>query len=115
MLHIRQEQMKVLGEHMLRKFEDYMVGHLQEDFADEVKNTPEDFLRATIQKGISKAESYDIRIEYNVERYIDLMFILSPDFDRAERFQWAGELLRNEHMPALERINRIYYHLEKNQ
>jgi len=104
--------MKVLGEHMLRKFEDYMVGHLRQDFADQVKNTPEDSLRSTIQKGISKAERYDIRIEYNVERYIDLMFMLGHDFDVASGTKWAGELLNNKDMPPDEKINRIYYRLE---
>jgi hypothetical protein len=114
MLKIRKEQMDIFSELMLKKFEDYLVAHIQNDFAEQVKETPEDALRATIQKGLSKAERYNIRIEYNIERYIDLMFILGDDFDTAEKTQWVGELLRNEQMPALERINRIYYHLEEN-
>jgi hypothetical protein len=114
MLKIRKEQMEIFGELMLRKFEDYMVVHIQDDFAEQVKETPEDALRATIQKGLSKTERYNIKIEYNIERYIDLMFILGEDFDTAEKTQWAGELLRNEQMSALERINRIYYQLEEN-
>ena len=114
MLRIRKEQMDILGEDMLKKFEDYMVIHLRQRFAGQLKDTSEKAIRAIVQKGISKAKCYDIRIEYDVERYIDLMFILGDDFDTAEKTLWASELLRNNKMPPKERINSIYNHLEVN-
>jgi hypothetical protein len=114
MLRIRKEQMDILGEYMLKKFENYMVVHLRHRFAERLKGTPEEAIRAIVQKGISKANCYDIRIEYDVERYIDLMFILGDDFDTAEKTLWAGELLRNNKMLPRKRINGIYNHLEVN-
>ena len=114
MLRIHKEQMDILGEYMMKKFEDYMVVHLRQRFAEQLKDTPEEAIRTIVQKGISKAKSYGIRIEYDVERYIDLMFILGYDFDTSEKTPWAGELLRNKKIPLRERINSIYNRLEAN-
>jgi hypothetical protein len=114
MLKIRKEQMDILGEYMLKKFEDYMVAHLRQRFTEQLQDTTDEALRTIVQKGISKAKCYDIRIEYDVERYIDLMFILGDGFDTAEKTLWAGELLRNTKLTHRERINGIYNHLETN-
>lgn len=114
MLRIRKEQMDILGEYMLKKFEDYMVVHLRQRFAEQLKGTPEESIRTIVREGISKAKCYDIRIEHDVELYIDLMFILGDDFDTAEKTLWAGELLRNNKMLPRERIDGIYNRLEAN-
>ena len=114
MLRIRKEQMDILGEYMLKKFEDYMVVHLRQRFAEQLKGTAEEAIRTIVREGISKAKCYDIRIEHDVERYIDLMFILGDDFDTSEKILWAGELLRNNKMQPRERINGIFNHLEAN-
>ena len=112
MLKIRKEQMDILGEYMLKKFEDHMVVHVRQRFAEKLKDTTEEAIRTIVRKGISKAKCYDIRIEHDVERYIDLMFILGDDFDTSEKILWAGQLLRNNKMQPRERINGIYNRLE---
>lgn len=114
MLRIRKEQMDILGECMLKKFEDYMIVHLHQRFVEQLKDTPEEAIRTIVRKGISKAKCYDTCIEHDVERYIDLMFILGDDFDNAEKTLWAGEILRNNKILPRERINGIYNHLETN-
>jgi len=94
--------------HEQKKFEDHMVFHLCQNLSEKVEDIPEDILRNTIQKGISDSERYEIRFEDDVERYIDLMFILGKDFDTEEESSWAGEILRKEEMSAEERLDTIF-------
>jgi len=108
MLVIRKAQMDVFGIYELKRFEDHMVLHLREKLSEDVKDIPEDILRNTIQKGISDSDKYGIRYEDDVERYIDLMFILGRDFDTAENSGWAGEVLKEEAMSPEERLDRIF-------
>ena len=89
-----------------------MVNHLRQRFPEKTRDILDSILRATIKKGIRSAELYEINTEINVEKYIDLMFILGLDFDVSSKTKWAGELLSNKEMPPDERINRIYCLLE---
>jgi len=112
MLMIRKSQMDEFVKYELKKFEDHMVLHLRQDLSEKVKDLPEETLRDIIQRGISVAEDYGIRIEDDVKRYIDLMFILGEDFDTSEESIWAGELLKKEEMEPEERLNKIFELLE---
>ena len=112
MLVIRKSQMDEFVKYELKKFEDFMVSHLRQELPEKVKDVPEEILRNIIQKGISVAENYGIRIEDDVKRYIDLMFILGEDFDTSEESIWAGELLKKEEMEPEERLNKIFELLE---
>jgi hypothetical protein len=96
----------------LKKFEDSMVIHLRQVFSNKIKGLPEEALRDMIQRGISVAENYGIRIEDDVKRYIDLMFILSEDFDTSVESSWTRDILKKEEMEPEERLNKIFDHLE---
>jgi hypothetical protein len=107
MLVIRKAQMDEFAKYELKRFEDHMVIHLREKLSEKVKDISEDMLRSTVQKGISDSEKYGIKSEDDVERYIDLMFILGRDFDTAESSAWAGEVLKEEAMSPEERLDKI--------
>lgn len=113
MLVIRKYQMDEFTKYELKKFEDFMVRHLKQDLSKKVKGLPEETLRDMIQRGVSVAEEYGIRIEDDVKRYIDLMFILGEDFDVSPETSWAGELLRKEEMEPEERLNKIFDLIER--
>lgn len=112
MLVIRKSQMDEFTKFELKKFEDSVVLHLRQDLPEKVKGLPEETLRDIIQRGISVAEDYGIRIEDDVKRYIDLMFILGQDFDTSEESIWAGELLKKEEMEPEGRLDKIFELLE---
>jgi len=113
MLVIRKSQMDEFVKYELKKFEDFMVSHLRQELPEKVKDVPEEILRNIIQKGISVAENYGIRIEDDVKRYIDLMFILREDFDVSLETSWAGELLKNEEMSPEDRLAMILELMER--
>jgi len=112
MLVIRKYQMDEFTKYELKKFEDSMVFHLKQDLAKKVKGLSEEAIRDMIQRGISAADVYGIRIEDDVRRYIDLMFILGEDFVTSVEFCWTKDILEKEEIEPAERINKIFNLLE---
>ena len=57
------------------------------------------------------AKGYNIVLEQDVARYVELMLALSPDFDESEKTPWANEILTDEWMTGQEKLDRIYEHI----
>lgn len=94
MLRIRQEQMDALGRYMVQCFEERLAAHLAQRWPARCKELGESALRGWIQGGMGRAARYGIKVELDVARFIELMFLLAPDFDSSGRTAWAGEILR---------------------
>lgn len=93
MLVIRKEQMDVLADQAMKTFVSRVFGHLSEVFPDECRELGDEAVFRRIRDGIERAAGYGIDIEYDVVRFIDLMFILRGDYDTSDRFPWANQIL----------------------
>jgi hypothetical protein len=107
MLVIRQEQMEVLGRYMLRQFEARMVLHLRATFPEPLRGMSESDLRDMIRDGIDKAAQYDVTTEGDVQRYLECMVLLGPNYDRDGELPWAGEILRRKDMDGQAKMDAI--------
>jgi len=114
MLVIRDEQIKALDESMLRSFRNRMVSHLRTACPEETSDMSDEELRALIQRGIDKAESYEIFEDDDVRRFLEYMLILKPDFDQDSSFPEIQEILNDEEMDGTEKMDEIdfYYNNE---
>ena len=65
-----------------------------------------------IQKGFDKSDEYGFETEYDVARYIDLMYLLSFDFDTDPRYPWASAIL-NEKISGRSKMNKLYTQTER--
>ena len=101
MLTIRPEQLVVLSQPQVKRFEDWMLAHLKKFFPKESEVAGESGLRETIQHGIKQAATYGITTERDVCKYIDLMIVLGRDFDQDEKFPWAGQILKTRNSPSI--------------
>jgi hypothetical protein len=92
----------------LRSFEDRMIAHISAFFAQQYHEVGESGMREIIQYGIERSASYGIHVERDVCKYIDLMVVLGPDFDRDPALPWAGEILviHEQDSPAY-RVHRL--------
>jgi hypothetical protein len=110
MLHIRPEQMKVLDDHMVRKFEDLMVTHLNKYFPEHCKNLGEDGTRKSVRQAIKHAGSYGIVSERDICVYIDVMFEFGRNFDKNPRLPWASKILNDEVLEGLptDKVGQLY-------
>ena len=110
MLHIRPEQMKVLDDHMVRKFEDLMVAHLNKYFPEHCKKLGEDGTRKSVRQAIERAGSYGIVFERDVCVYTDVMFEFGRNFDKNPRLPWASKILNDEVLEGLptDKVGQLY-------
>lgn len=107
MLKIRKEQNDELAKAAVKRFEDWMVVHLQSTFPEQTKDMMEPDLRKMIQAGIDNAAKYDVTDEADVERYLECMVAYGPDFDTDSKTSWAGAILKNENLTGTEKMNQI--------
>lgn len=114
MLMIRNDQMKAFREYMLKQFEDLQVTHLNKHFPEDCQALGEPGVREAIRYGIERAKSYDILIEYDVSRYINLMFGFGRDFDMDTTLGWVSTVLKDEGMlSGSVKMDRLYAEAKK--
>jgi hypothetical protein len=104
--------MQVLAQQMAEHFVSRVYEHVTKTHAGLVQSTPEDAVRQSIRAGIRRAGTYGIRAEYDVVRFIDLMYLLSPDFDSDPTTLWVHRLLDDPDLRAADKLNVIYRRLE---
>ena len=54
-----------------------------------------------------------MKTEYDIARYIDLMYSMGMDFDSDPEFPWVIEILNNEKSPLSEKMDRLYEETEQ--
>jgi hypothetical protein len=106
MLLIRESQMQMLSRES--SFE-WMAAHLREFFPAECEALGADGLDERITDGIGSAASYGFESQVHISQYLDLTFVLGPDFDADPSLPWAASILSN---PALSAERRMELLLE---
>ena len=100
MLTIRAEQFEVFSRVDVKKFEEWMIAHLERFFPEQCAVAGEAQLRETIQGGIKRAATYGVTVKRDVCKYIDLMVVFGRDFDTDKRYPWAAEILSERRNPS---------------
>ena len=113
MLKIRKKQNNVLAKAAVKRFEDRVLVHLKKFWPDECKELTEKGVRESIRTGIENAKKYGIETEYDVARYIDLMYTLSSDFDSNTEISWPSEILNDTDMNARKKMDTLYERTEQ--
>jgi hypothetical protein len=113
MLVIREEQMEVLREYMRRRFEDRMVAHFREFWTEECDAMGEESVRQMIRKGSERAAAHGITKEYDIARYVNIMFALGPDFETDPATEWAGRVLSDEELGPRPRMDLLCDRVEQ--
>ena len=107
MLVIRQEQMQVFRKYMLEGFERRMLDYLAGRFPEVCPPENEKAVRESVRKGIERAKTYGITIEYDVARYVELMFLFSEDFDTSPDTSWAMPILKDPDLGGHVKMDRL--------
>ena len=107
---IRKQQMDAFEDEMLARFMARMATHPRVTFPQELASlgllTDEDVLDL-IRRGLEAAQQYGVTNEGDVERYVECMVILGPQFDSEERFPWAKEILDRQNIDGESKMDRI--------
>lgn len=109
MLVVRQDQMDALAEFQAREFEKRMLHNLGVKFPRQCAKLGEPTVREMIREGVARSASYDITAERDVSRFIELMFIIRRDFDRAEETAWSRPMLEDRAFEPDARLRKVYW------
>jgi len=113
MFVIRREQTEAFRPAMMKSFECRVYAHLLRVFPEDCQVLGEEACRIRIRKGIQAAGEYGITIEYDVVRYIDLMFFMCEDFDKSPDVPWAARILGLKDLHPTEKVDRLYERLNQ--
>jgi len=113
MLIIRKEHKQAFSKAVMENFECRIYAHVTRIWPEQCKRLEETAVRELIRRGIREALDFGIDEEYEVSRYVDLMFILSPDFSTSDRFPWAAAVLKDAAMKPAAKMDRLYERAEK--
>ena len=108
-MKLRDGQMDDMARARKDAFVERMAAHLGENFPDQMKknNLTTKDLDPLIRRGMEEAPKYGVENEGDVERYVECMVILGPDFDRAAQHKWAGDILRRQDISGEDKIDEI--------
>ncbi len=113
MLRLRKTQVVKLEEYMRTVFEKKMFAMITAKYPDQCENLQEKQIQELIARGIDRsARDYDIKMEHDVQRFIELMFLIAPDFDDA--YDWAGKILNNHSFDARQKLDLLFDYLNQN-
>lgn len=105
MLVLRNAQLAALGASAQRRFEERLLAHLERFFPHLCAQLGEAGLRQLCQDGIARARTYGLRSERDLCKYINLILVFGPGFDREQ--PWAAEILELNSAPG-QRMEKIY-------
>lgn len=113
MLVIRSEQIAVFKDHMAKSFENHMIMHVKKYFSDDCELLGQEKVREVIAYGLNRAESYGMVLEYDVSRYINLMFTFGRDYDVDPDCPWTAGILGNNRLSGPAKMDDLYEEAER--
>lgn len=107
MLTIRPKQIAAFSQVEVKKFEDWMVHHLNRFFPDQCQAAGESEVRKLVRHGIGRAGAHGFTAKREVCKYIDLMVVFGRQFDTDGRLPWAAEILGKKR-PAAPKMQSLH-------
>ena len=110
-MEIRREQMQALADERRALFEERLIAHLENAYPEKLWTSTPEAVRERVRRAVDKALSYSVRTERDVTSFVDLTFELGEGFDIDPRFDWAGEILRDDSLDGRDKVARIKHAL----
>jgi hypothetical protein len=107
MLVIRKKQQEAFTKAVARGLECNLLTHATRQFPVRVHRMGEPAARAMIRKAVAACGKFGIEDEYEISRYLDLMFLLGEDFDTDASLPWAAAVLGAPALAAKEKMDRL--------
>jgi hypothetical protein len=107
MLVIRESQMAALGRDLLDQFAFKALAHVKECFPELCEEIGESTTLDYVRDGLTRARVYGLESEYDLFRFLNLVFTLGSDFDSSEEYPWVAPILKNMDAPATTRMDLL--------
>jgi hypothetical protein len=105
---ILKRQLEALERDSARRFEDRMVTHLRATFPSELERHDVREVQELVRRGVERAGSYGITLEYEVCLYLHLVVVRGEAFDLDPSRPWIRYMLGRPRRGRLSKIEEIY-------
>lgn len=113
MFVVRRQQVDVVTGVATDQMESNIAQHLVRCWPTETGALSDDELLRWVRYGIERGRLYDIVAEYDVARYLDLVFFLQADFQDNPYFPWARAILDDPALSGSVKVDRLMDHAMK--
>lgn len=112
-LRIRKDQQAALARDRERAYIDRTARRLRESFPAEVERRGLDdgALRALAGRGVDEGRRHGVVNEGDVDRYVEALLLLGPEFASDPALPWAAAILRAPDLDGEAKMDRIDDHL----
>jgi len=107
MLAIRREQLDVLSGAMFQQFEDRVDIQLRRLFPNHPSAAAPDGFRPLIRAGVTKADTYGITDEADVERFLIWIAPYGLEFECHPDLPWVSRLLSDRYLTGTQKVNEL--------
>jgi len=107
MLKIRQEQWEVFSELARERFTERVVAGIRRHWPEPFEALGAAEVRSSVAAGIEQGKALGLEREYDLHRYINLMYALGFQFRTDPRYPWVAEILAAESLDPRERIDAL--------
>ena len=103
---IRQSQILFLEQQRMEAFKKRLETHLTEHFPENIPENREQW-NLLFDKGLEEAKLYDLKTEYSITVYFNIMLSLGMQFNKMPEYHWAQTILKATPMREQEKIRRL--------
>lgn len=112
MLTIRPEQLRQIDAHMMRTFQDQVLGKIAHLYPDRFRSDGEQEVRAFIQAALYKADLHGISADDDAEAFTLLVFEHGLDFEKSEERDELLRILEDGNLPGDAKVSLLRREVE---
>ena len=106
-LTIRAKQMGALDQAGTEQFIRRAIDHIRVSLPEIYSGEGQDAVRASALQALAKANEFAIEEQFDVIRYLNLMYILGFEFDEDPSYPWARETLLAKQFTPREKLDLL--------
>jgi hypothetical protein len=108
-LFISAAQLQLFSDTGLERFKGHLKAHLSLRFRSQIEALApaQQDLDRLVKDGMDRARMYGLRSEFDVQRYVEYMLLLGPDFDLDTDYAWAARILFAADASGREKMDRL--------
>jgi hypothetical protein len=107
MLTIRESQMAALARELIARFDYKALAHVKNCFPQLCAQMGDAGALHYVRAGLRRAREYGLESEYDLLRFLNVMFTLGSEFDSNEKYPWVRPILENRAAPPTTRMNLL--------
>jgi hypothetical protein len=108
MIVIRREQMKAFEQYVLEGYIERCAARIAVDFPERSAALGDQGTVDLVRAGVARAALYRVESEGAVDRFIDLMVAIAPDFESDPRCAFAKHILDDDGLDDTFKMDLIY-------